>query len=416
MSSFSDVAVPESIPCADQIFDLSFHPGGEYLACGLIDGAVEVWKYGLEESTRMLSVAAHGGSCRGVEFSSDGNNLFTVSADCHFRGLDANGGEVFKIKAHRTPINKLATLDASIFATGDDAGEVKIWDVRTGGQDAVMEWHVHEDFISGFAYSPERNALLSVSGDATLVAYDLRKGGGGVDAKQNAFRSEDQEAEMHCVTIFKHGKKVVCGTTDGVMLVFTWDRWADCSDRYPGHPETVDCMLKIDESTVLTGSSDGLIRAVSIQPNKMIGVLGDHEDFPVEGMRASPDGMLLASFAHDNLIRWNDISMFVGDEDDTADMDDEGDGALEGEQAGAKVGGKVGGGAKARKGEESSKDAEGEEEEEDEEEEEEDDDEMDDESSEFDSESSDDEKSGARGAGGSGYKIKTAAEKFYADL
>ena len=62
--------------------------------------------------------------------------------------------------------------------------------------------------------------------------------------------------------------------------------YTPCTHRFPGHPETVDCMLKIDESMLLTGSSDGLIRVVSIQPNKILGVVGDHDDFPVEGMYA----------------------------------------------------------------------------------------------------------------------------------
>jgi len=46
----------------------------------------------------------------------------------------------------------------------------------------------------------------------------------------------------------------------------------------------VDCLWKVDESTVVTSSSNGLVRVVSIQPNKVLGVLGDHDDFPVEGM------------------------------------------------------------------------------------------------------------------------------------
>ena len=46
----------------------------------------------------------------------------------------------------------------------------------------------------------------------------------------------------------------------------------------------MDCLWKVDESTVVTGSNDGLVRVVSIQPNKVLGVLGDHDDFPVEGM------------------------------------------------------------------------------------------------------------------------------------
>ena len=198
----------------------------------------------------------------------------------------------------------------------------------------------------------------------------------------------------------KHGRKVVCGTQEGVLLVFTWGRWGDCSDRYPGHPETVDCMYKIDESTVMTGSSDGLIRAVSVQPNKMIGVLGDHEEFPVEGMYASTDGKFMASFAHDNLVRFNDISMFCDDDDETE--------VEEAEGADAQL-------MTAAEGEEQldGSDASG-----DDYDDEEGEEAMDDEeSSEFDSCGSDSDSDGPPAAGGGGgYKIKTAAEKFYSDM
>jgi len=36
------------------------------------------------------------------------------------------------------------------------------------------------------------------------------------------------------------------------------------------------------DSTVLTGSSDGFVRAVQILPTKLIGVVADHGDFPIE--------------------------------------------------------------------------------------------------------------------------------------
>lgn len=35
-------------------------------------------------------------------------------------------------------------------------------------------------------------------------------------------------------------------------------------------------MVKLDEDTIVTGSSDGMLRVVSIQPNKLVGVLGEH--------------------------------------------------------------------------------------------------------------------------------------------
>lgn len=56
----------------------------------------------------------------------------------------------------------------------------------------------------------------------------------------------------------------------------TWNRragdWGDISDRFPGHPESVDALVRCDDDIVFTGSSDGLIRVVQILPNKLLGV------------------------------------------------------------------------------------------------------------------------------------------------
>jgi hypothetical protein len=45
----------------------------------------------------------------------------------------------------------------------------------------------------------------------------------------------------------------------------------------------VTALLRYDEDSILTGSSDGLIRVLSIQPNKMLGVLGEHAGGRVGG-------------------------------------------------------------------------------------------------------------------------------------
>jgi hypothetical protein len=62
--------------------------------------------------------------------------------------------------------------------------------------------------------------------------------------------------------LFQRGKKVVCGSQEGVLNIFSWGLFGDVTDRFPGHPNSVDALLKIDEDTLLTGSSDGLIRSV----------------------------------------------------------------------------------------------------------------------------------------------------------
>jgi hypothetical protein len=36
------------------------------------------------------------------------------------------------------------------------------------------------------------------------------------------------------------------------------------------------------QSLFATGSSDGLVRVVQLHPNKLVGVVGEHQDFPIE--------------------------------------------------------------------------------------------------------------------------------------
>lgn len=118
----------------------------------------------------------------------------------------------------------------------------------------------------------------------------------------------------------KHNRKIICGTQDGVMLIFSTGRFGDCNDRFLGHHESVDCILKIDENTLLTGSSDGVVRYMSMQPNRILGVVGDHEEFPVEGLRCNYQRNLLASYSHDEIVRFYDLSV-LGEEFKTDEID-----------------------------------------------------------------------------------------------
>jgi len=407
-----EVEVPDEIELGDQVFDLCFHPTVDVVACGLVNGVVELYRYGVGDgaNTKVLKTKhAAGSSCRGVQFSADGMQMYTIGSDRRLQIVDSTGKIVREYDdAHNESINRMLLLSENLLATGDDSGEVKVWDLRasesSGG--AAMAWHIHEDFISALTFSPEQSTLLSCSGDATLGVYDIRRAA-------NTSRSDDQEAELQCISVIKGGRKVLAGTQEGVLLVFSWGRWGDCSDRYPGHPESVDCMMKVDEKTVLTGSGDGMIRCVQIQPNKILGVIGDHEDFPVEGMRADRGGRVLGTHSHDNIVRFWDISMFADDNDDNEGLAD----------VSCEDGTDGGAAARMDAGEEDEEDDDGEEEEEEEEEDENDEEnedaemEEDGNSTPFDSGSDDDDDDDDDDQDGSGQpQFKTAAEKFYADL
>ena len=126
------------------------------------------------------------------------------------------------------------------------------------------------------------NLLLATSADGSLGVYDLRMNKGTVE--DSTRKSDHLDDELLSLCILKSGKKVVCGTQTGALSIFSFGTFGDISDRMPGHPSSVETLLKVDEDTILTGSSDGLIRVVQIHPDKFLGVLndGDTGGYPIE--------------------------------------------------------------------------------------------------------------------------------------
>jgi WD40 repeat protein len=312
-----------NISCEDQIFEIDFHPNQSFLVAGLITGKVELWNYDEDERKRLGNYSVFKQSCRGVEFNENGDELFAISSDCSWKILDSDGKvKLTQKNAHSQAINKLKVLNENLFVTGDDNGVVKLWDKRTPTKE-TMVWDAHSDYITDFDFYAENHTVFSAGGDATLCVYDIRK-------QENFYKSDDQESEIHCVKVMKSGKRVYCGTQEGPVVIFKWGDWGDCSDRYPGHTDGVECMAKLDEVTMITGSLDSKIRLFSLQPHRIDGIIGDHEGLTVEGMKVTPDQNYLATLSSDEIIRFWDISALVNDheeeneevEEDSSDGDD----------------------------------------------------------------------------------------------
>ncbi|KAG2172452.1 hypothetical protein INT44_006625 [Umbelopsis vinacea] len=304
---------PANLQFDDQVFDFAFHPNEDVIAAGLITGDIHCYRYGLEENVKLWSERPGKKSIRGLEYNSDGSVLYSISKDKSITAIDAAVGTT-KLKlaaAHENPLNSLLILNNNILATGDEQGIIKLWDNRS--QKCVMTYEEHDDFIADMTYNSDKKTLVAVGGDGFLSTWDIRK-------PNVVAMSDCMDDELLSVQLVKNGKKAIVGSQDGVLSLWTWGDWGDYTDRILGHPNSIDTICKLDEDTICTGSSDGLIRLVSILPNKFEGVIGDHgEEFPIERIRLADNKKYIGSCAHDNSIHFWDVAHLFeegGDDDE----------------------------------------------------------------------------------------------------
>lgn len=297
---------------------------------------MEVWETDdSRDRARLLkTVTCHQDSaCRTLSFVNDGALLLTGSSDRSILATDVSTGKLLSrlSNAHKSAVNRLVSIDRHTVASGDDDGVVKIWDTRQ--QTACGQFAPFVDFVSDICHVPmgygagetvpekqitdpdtpgtsaegEQSAVNTHPGSLVVTSGDGTIGHLSLHNYKELGQSDTLDDELLSVCVLKNGRKAIAGSQTGTLNIFDYGKWEEYSDRFPGHPMSIDSVIKVDEDTVLTGSSDGIIRIISILPNKMLGVVGEHGDMPVERMCVSKDKTTLATASHDHTIKLWDV-------------------------------------------------------------------------------------------------------------
>lgn len=135
----------------------------------------------------------------------------------------------------------------------------------------------HLDYISDFDYDTHHDAVVIASSDGSLSVISMKE-------RDLLYQTSTCNDELLSCSVLKNGDYICAGTQEGIVNIYQWDEVDEICDRITGHPESVDGMVKVDESTLMTGSEDGVLRIIQVLPNQLIGIGGECDNFPVERM------------------------------------------------------------------------------------------------------------------------------------
>ncbi|CAH1957467.1 unnamed protein product [Acanthoscelides obtectus] len=295
---------PPNIECEHFITDLCFHPEHDLLAVANIVGDVLLYKYSSSEATLEETLELHTKACRDIEFSQNGNLLFSTSKDKSIMITDMNSGKLMRFydNSHDSPINCISVIDENIFATGDDDGMLKLWDLREKKDTQQWKTKKNTDYISDIITNDSRQYLVYSSGDGSLTTIDLKN-------RSVFMQSEEYDEDLTCLGLFRSETKLLAGSSKGKLYIYNWSEFGLHSDAFPGPKTTINAMVPITENIVITACEDGNLRATHLFPHRHLGIAGQH-NLSVENVDICNTGKFIASSSHDNDIRFWNIEYF----------------------------------------------------------------------------------------------------------
>ncbi|XP_029174904.1 WD repeat-containing protein 55 homolog isoform X2 [Nylanderia fulva] len=296
---------PPSIILEDMITDICFHPAADYIGVASITGDIFMYKYNNEETNLVSTIELHLKACRDIEFSEDGRSLFSAGKDLCIGITDVETEMLTRIyeKAHEQPIYKMTIINQHVFATGDDDGVIKLWDLRRKENEPIFSIKEVEDYISAMITNRDAKYLVCASGDGCLTTLNIPE-------RKMHIQSEEYDEELTCLGLFKSESKLLAASSKGKMYVYNWGEFGLHSDEFPNATKIpINCMIPVTENVVITGGENGIVRATSLFPHRQLGIVGQH-DFSVETLDINKDGTLIASSSHNNDIKFWNVQYF----------------------------------------------------------------------------------------------------------
>ncbi|HUD46303.1 MAG TPA: protein kinase [Candidatus Baltobacteraceae bacterium] len=189
----------------------AFSPDGRRIATSE-DNTAKVWD--AASGKELLTLKGRSGLVCGVDFSPDGQRIFTAGTNTTATFWDASSGkELSTFNLNSNLVNAFAfSPDGQRLVTGSIDKTVTVWEVASGKE--LLTLKGHGDQLNSVAFSPDALRIVTASGDATAKVWDAATG-------KELLTLRGHGGPVHSAAFSPDGQRIV--TAGGDKTAKVWD-------------------------------------------------------------------------------------------------------------------------------------------------------------------------------------------------
>ena len=269
----------------------AFSPDGKLIASASDDNTIRIWDVNTGKELKILK--GHIYCICSVEFSNNGKHIVSASYDGTVRIWDTETGKEVDFLSGFDCI-RYATFCHNerriILALCD--GTIRVLDAKTRLQTKSIKGH-------SAALSPDGNRIVSASEDGTIQIWDAKSG-------KKLLVLEGHTSGVNSVAFSHDGKRIVSTSRD----LRIWDSETGVQQLILKGSTPLDyysATFSPDGRSIVSTSSDYIIRVWDIETGMQLNLLEGHTDF-VNSAVFSPNGKQIVSASGDKTVRIWDIN------------------------------------------------------------------------------------------------------------